>query len=70
MKTLAEKIEEVREIKANNRLVKNRIAALEAAGYKYAEMHPKDMDEENFHYEYFTCSVDWNRTWGYAIIKK
>lgn len=49
MKTLAEKIEEVREIKANNRIVKNRIAALEAAGYKYAEMHPRDMDEEKYH---------------------
>lgn len=70
MKTLEEQIKEVQKIKDENRIVKNRIAALKAAGYEYAEMNPRDMDEEKYHYEYFHCSTDWNRTWGYALIAK
>ncbi|MDA3778804.1 MAG: hypothetical protein PF487_00990 [Bacteroidales bacterium] len=70
MKTLQEKINEVREIKKNNRLVKDRISALESAGYEYNEMHPRYFNNELYHYEYFTCSRDWNRTFGFAIIKK
>ena len=68
--TLEEKIKGVKKIKDENRLVKNRIAALKAAGYEYAEMNPRDMDEEKYHYVYFHCSTDWNRTFGYALIAK
>lgn len=69
MKTLDQKIKEVREIKWNNFLVKNRIEALETAGYEYAEIHPRDFDKDKYYYEYIHCSRDWNRTYGYAVIK-
>lgn len=68
MKTTEEMIKEVLEIKKQNRLISKRIEALKIAGYDYVVTDTKSVKKYSF-YQYVSCSRDWNKTYGYAVIK-
>ena len=68
MRNLAEEIREIRAIKENNKIVKNRIAVAEKKGYRVETIDIKKDKEIGCVYEYFSCSTDWNKTATYIVL--
>jgi len=72
MKTLTQATRKVEAIKRANFKIIAREIALNEAGYEFCEMSAQDaeqMTQDGKIVIPVSCSRDWNKTYGYAVLK-